>query len=234
MDSSAPVITIDGPSGTGKGTIAHMLAEQLGWHILDSGALYRIVAVGAESQGIEFEDAARLCRFASTMNVVFSSVFAGSILLDGQEISAQVRLEESGAKASVIGVIPAVRTALLQRQRDFRQPPGLVADGRDMGTVVFPDALLKFFLTASAEVRAERRYKQLINKGVSVSLRNLLRDIQLRDERDSQRPVAPMVPASDAIMLDTSTQSREEVFAVVLRKVVASGGVKMPQTESPD
>lgn len=226
MTSPAPVITIDGPSGTGKGTIAHMLAVELGWHILDSGALYRIVAVGAESQGIGFDDTDSLCRFARTMNVVFSRELTGSIMLDDREISAQVRLEESGAKASVIAVIPSVRTALLQRQRDFRQPPGLVADGRDMGTVVFPDAILKFFLTASAEVRAERRYNQLINKGVSVSLRTLLADIQLRDERDSQRPVAPMVPALDAIMLDTSTQGTDEVFAAVMREVAALNGSK--------
>jgi cytidylate kinase len=218
MQTPIPVIAIDGPSGTGKGTIAQLLASRLGWHMLDSGALYRIVAIGAEQQHIALDDSARLSRFAGTMNVAFSGEFTGSITLDGREISAQVRLEESGAKASVIAALPEVRTALLQRQRDFRQPPGLVADGRDMGTVVFPDACAKFFLTASAEVRAERRYNQLINKGVNVSLRTLLGDIRLRDERDSQREVAPMVPAADAIIIDTSGQGADEVFAQVLHK----------------
>lgn len=214
-----PVITIDGPSGTGKGTIAHMLARKLGWHLLDSGALYRVAAVGARTRAIAFDDTERLCRYAREMEVVFSSEFEGSITLDGQEISGQVRLEESGAMASEIAVIPDLRKALLQRQRDFRRPPGLVADGRDMGTVVFPDARLKFFLTASAEVRALRRHKQLINKGVDVSLPALLSDIQARDARDSQRKAAPMVPADDAVVVDTDNKDAGQVFAEILRDV---------------
>jgi len=222
MPNPPPVITIDGPSGTGKGTIAHLLAARLGWHFLDSGALYRIVAYGAVQQAIALDDATELSQLALKMQVRFSSEFAGSITLDGKEISAQIRLEESGAKASVVAAIPAVRAALLQRQRDFRQLPGLVADGRDMGTVVFPDALVKFFLSASAEVRAERRYNQLINKGVDVSLRTLLRDIAARDARDSSRAVAPLVPAGDAILIDTSMLGVDEVFALIMAGVKAA------------
>jgi cytidylate kinase len=191
MPVKPPVITIDGPSGTGKGTVAHLLAQHLGWHILDSGALYRIVAVGAQQQGIGDQETARLCQYAREMQVSFSTEFEGSIILNGAEISAIIRKEESGERASVIATQPPLRTALLQRQHDFRQAPGLVADGRDMGTVVFPDAILKFFLTASPEVRAERRHKQLKNKGVNVNFAFLLHDIKARDDRDSSRTVAP-------------------------------------------
>ncbi len=219
MTTSVPVIAIDGPSGTGKGTLAHALSRKLQWHLLDSGALYRIVAVGTEAQGIKPDEIERVCRFARDMAVSFSERFAGSITLDGQEISELVRLEESGAKASIVAAIPALRTTLMRRQHAFRTPPGLVADGRDMGTVVFPDALLKFFLTASAGVRAERRYKQLINKRVDVNLHDLLLDIQARDERDSKRPVAPLVPAKDAILINTSRMDADAVLALVLREV---------------
>jgi len=221
MSALPPVITIDGPSGTGKGTIAHMVAEQLHWHMLDSGALYRIVALGADERGVALDDEAGLCRLALAMEVSFSACFKGSIELDGREISARVRLEESGERASRVAALPALRSALLERQRAFRRWPGLVADGRDMGTVVFPDARLKLFLTASPEVRAERRYKQLINKGVDVSLRTLLQDIRVRDERDSTRQVAPLVPAEDAVLIDTSLLGIEEVFAQVMDKVNA-------------
>ena len=214
-----PVITVDGPSGTGKGTLSIRLARHLGWHFLDSGALYRISALGAEAAGIVYTDTAALCGFAATMGVEFSTLFEGSIVLNGKEISDSVRLEESGAKASVVAAIPELRAALLQRQHDFRQAPGLVADGRDMGTVVFADAPLKFFLTASAEVRAERRYKQLINKGVDVSLRSLLGDIQARDERDSTRSVAPLRPAEDAVIVDTDALTADDVFALVSRRI---------------
>ena len=222
MQDSVPVITIDGPSGTGKGTVAHMLASHLGWHILDSGALYRIVAVGAQEQGISVQDTDRLCAFAEGMQVSFSSAFEGSIHLNGKEISAVVRMEKSGDMASVIATQPPLRKALLQRQHDFRQPPGLVADGRDMGTVVFPDAILKFFLTASAEVRAERRYKQLKNKGVNVNLAFLLKDIKSRDDRDSSRLVAPLVPARDAVIVDTTSLDVSAVFSELLREMQKS------------
>jgi cytidylate kinase len=224
---AVPVITIDGPSGTGKGTLANSLAVGLKWHLLDSGALYRIVAVGAEARGIAREDLAGLAGFARTMDVGFSTEFPGSIVLEGREISDLVRLEESGNKASLVAVIPEVRAALLQRQRAFRRAPGLVADGRDMGTVVFPDSPLKFFLTASAEVRAERRYKQLINKGVSVNLRGLLLDIQARDERDSNRAVAPLQPAGDAIIMDTDTLTAAEVLAEASARIRAVLGLEI-------
>jgi len=213
---SIPVITIDGPSGTGKGTLAHRLASTLGWHFLDSGALYRIVAVGAEKVGISFDDELKISEFAEKMTVVFSRLFPGSIELEGEELADLVRLEESGAKASVVAALPALRAVLLQRQRAFRQLPGLIADGRDMGTVVFPDSRCKFYLTASAEVRADRRYKQLINKGVDVSLRNLLGDIQTRDERDSTRTVAPLKPAEDAVIINTDMMNAEEVYRSVM------------------
>lgn len=218
MANGIPVIAIDGPSGTGKGTLAYALARHLKWHLLDSGALYRIVAVGTEAKGIDPRQIDEVCHFARQMEVSFSTEFPGSIILNGREISALVRLEESGAKASVVAAIPALRSTLMARQHAFRAAPGLVADGRDMGTVVFPDAILKIFLTASPEVRAERRYKQLINKGVDVNLRALLLDIQARDERDSKRPVAPLVPAEDAILIDTSRMGADAVFALVLRE----------------
>ena len=215
--SRAPVITIDGPSGTGKGTVAHRLADRLGWHVLDSGALYRIVACGAEAAGIPLDAAADLAGFALAMEVTFAG--AGSILLNGQEIGPQVRLEASGEKASRVAVIPELRAALFQRQLSFRRPPGLVADGRDMGTVIFPAAELKFFLTASPEERAKRRHKQLKNKGVCVSLPNLLRDIEARDLRDSTRSLAPLKPAPDAVLVDTTLLSVDAVFAFLLEKV---------------
>jgi cytidylate kinase len=218
------VITIDGPSGTGKGTVAHLLAQELGWHILDSGALYRIVGVAALDQAVAVGNSHALVRIANAMEVDFSTVFPGSILLDGKEISGRLRLEESGVMASRVATNPALRTALLQRQYSFRRPPGLVADGRDMGTVVFPDALCKFYLTASAEIRAQRRYNQLKDKEVGVSLPGLLRDIQERDERDSTRAVSPLKPAKDALIVDTGPLTIEQVMAVV-RQVIRRHGV---------
>ena len=220
----AAVITIDGPSGTGKGTVAHLLAQELGWHILDSGALYRIVGVAALDQAVAVDNSHALVRIANAMEVDFSTVFPGSILLDGKEISGRVRLEESGVMASRVATNPALRTALLQRQYSFRRPPGLVADGRDMGTVVFQDALCKFYLTASAEIRAQRRYNQLKDKEVGVSLPGLLRDIQERDERDSTRAVSPLKPAKDALIVDTGPLTIEQVMAVI-RQVIRRHGV---------
>ena len=219
MSADTPVIAIDGPSGTGKGTISQLVASHLGWHLLDSGALYRVIAVGAEKNDIKTNDINGLKKFAEGMQVAFSTEFEGSITLDDDEISHQVRLEETAEKASVVAAIPEIREVLLQRQRDFQVPPGLVADGRDMGTVVFPDSRLKIYLTASPEERAQRRYKQLINKGVSVNLRALLQDIASRDERDANRAVSPLRPAEDAVVIDTTSLTIEEVFKEVLGKV---------------
>lgn len=219
INPTSPVITIDGHSGAGKGTITHLLANHLGWHILDSGALYRLVAVGAEAQEIDLSDINSLSEFARTMDVQFVAGPENSIMLNGEEVSGIIRLEDAGEKASQVAVIPEVRTALFERQKAFRQSPGLVADGRDLGTVVFPDAQLKFFLTASSDERAQRRYKQLINKGVSVNLRDLLHEIEVRDERDSTRSVSPLIPAEDAIVVDTTRLSIDQVLNFVLEKV---------------
>jgi cytidylate kinase len=200
----------------------------LGWHLLDSGALYRIVAVGAADKSLKTNNIKEICDFAAAMKVVFSTRFEGSILLNGEEISSQVRLEETAELASQVAAIPELREVLMQRQRDFRLEPGLVADGRDMGTVVFHDAGAKFFLTASAEERAQRRYKQLINKGVSVNLRALLQDIASRDERDANRAVSPLRPAQDALVIDTTSLSIDEVF----EKVFAEAGKRFPETNA--
>lgn len=225
MIESAPVITVDGPSGAGKGTISHMLADTLGWHFLDSGALYRVTGQACLIEGVSWDDHPAVAEVARHLQVSFSAAPSGEILVAyrGRDVSRAIRTEEGGRGASTVAAIPAVRQALLARQREFRRPPGLVADGRDMGTVVFPDADLKFYLTASAEERARRRYKQLIAKGESVSLPRLLEDIRERDARDSSREVSPLVPAEDAIVIDSSDLPIPDVFAQVMLKVKEKG-----------
>ena len=218
--SPIPVITIDGPSGTGKGTVSAWLAARLGWHFLDSGALYRLVGLMARRAKVALTAEAEVAALAATLPVSFE-VVGGEFrpLLEGEEVSAALRTEAAGADASMVAALPAVRAALLQRQRDFRVAPGLVADGRDMGTVVFPDAGLKIFLTASAEERARRRHKQLSSKGNDVNFDVLLEDIRRRDQRDSERAVAPLLPAPDAVILDTTAlgiaQVEERVGALL-------------------
>ena len=213
-----PVIAIDGPSGSGKGTIARRVADALGWHLLDSGALYRLVALAAARHGIALDDNQGLAELAAGLDARFGSNADGEeeIWLDGALVTAEIRTEEAGTGASAVAAIQPVRDALLARQRAFRRSPGLVADGRDMGTHVFQDAGLKVFLTASPAERAKRRHKQLNDKGIDVSLAALSRDIEDRDRRDSERSVAPLRPAEDARILDSSGQSIEDVTATVL------------------
>ena len=223
--SDIPVITVDGPSGAGKGTISHMLAEALGWHLLDSGALYRVTGQACLIEGVSWDDHPGVTEVAGQLDVSFSAAANGEIMVSykGTDVSRAIRTEEGGRGASTVAAIPAVRDALLQRQREFRQLPGLVADGRDMGTVVFPTAPLKFFLTASARERAERRYNQLIAKGESVNLPRLLEDIEERDARDSSREVSPLVPAEDAMVIDSTATPISDVFELVMQKVSEKG-----------
>jgi cytidylate kinase len=223
--TTVPVITVDGPSGSGKGTISHLLAERLGWHFLDSGALYRVTGQACVIEGVSWDDPAAVTEVARNLEVSFTTCDDGEVLVayKGRDVSRAIRTEKGGRGASKVAAIPAVRRALLDRQREFRRPPGLVADGRDMGTVVFPEAPLKFFLTATAEERARRRYKQLIAKGESVSLPRLLADIQERDRRDSEREVSPLVPAEDAIVIDSTAAPIAEVFEQVMLEVREKG-----------
>lgn len=227
-DKSAPVLTIDGPSGSGKGTIVQHVAQKLGWHVLDSGALYRLVAFGSQNNQLSFENEDDIADYAANLDVKFKLVNTDSsqsdgghsrelqIILEGHVVGPELRTETTGNAASIVAAMPKVREALFQRQRDFRQFPGLVADGRDMGTTIFPDAKAKVFLTASAEERAQRRYKQLKLKGIDGNLAALLRDINERDERDSQRSASPLKPADDAVQIDTSDLSIEQVVEQVL------------------
>lgn len=213
--ASIPVIAIDGPSASGKGTVTQLVAEKLGFHYLDSGALYRLLALAAIRRQVALDDEAALAKLAGGMNIRFEQ---GFIWLDGEPVDEAIRTEECGNGASRVAAYPAVRAALLDLQRAFRQAPGLVADGRDMGSVVFPDARLKIFLTASAEVRADRRYKQLMGKGTHANISQILHDIEQRDERDSARSVAPLQKCADASLLDTSSLTIVEAVGEVLAR----------------
>ncbi len=211
----APVITIDGPTASGKGTIAHRVAKALGFSVLDSGVLYRLTALVALDGGVRSEDEAAVAGVAQALDVRFDG---SHMYLNGVDVGHEIRQEHVGNYASRVAAYPAVRQALLERQRAFRQPPGLVADGRDMGTVVFPDAPLKIFLIADVEARAQRRYKQLIDKGISANLIDLLRNMRERDARDAQRAVAPLAPAPDAQVLDSSKLTIAQTVQAVLER----------------
>lgn len=221
-----PVITVDGPSGSGKGTICKLLAAKLGWNLLDSGALYRLTALAAKHHGVAVDDEDALQVLAAHLDVQF--VVQGGegeiqVILEGESVTKELRLEETGSVASIIAAIPGVRRALLDRQKEFAQAPGLIADGRDMGTVVFPEAQLKVYLDASVEERASRRYKQLINKGLDASLEVILADLKQRDERDMQRAVAPLRPAEQALVLDSTSLSIDQVLEIVLEEARHKG-----------
>ena len=222
MNWQVPVITIDGPSGSGKGTVAALLAAKLKWNFLDSGAFYRLLAFAARNHGVDLTNEEALKLLAAHLDVQFGASKGGDgmqIVLEGEDVTQAIRNEQVGAGASQVAALSAVREALLQRQKAFREAPGLVADGRDMGTVVFPDASLKIFLTASAEERARRRYLQLKDKGEDVNLASLLDEIRTRDERDTQREVAPLRPADDAVQLDSTNLSIEQVLGQILSEV---------------
>jgi len=225
MTSTAPVLAVDGPGGAGKGTLCRLVADRLGWRLLDSGALYRLVALAAEGAGTALDDEPGLAALARSLPASFDGE---RVLLGGREVSQEIRSESCGDRASRVAAWPAVRTALVGLQRGFKRPPGLVADGRDMGTVIFPDADLKVFLTASAEERAMRRYKQLKEKGFDVNLRDLSAEVAARDRRDAERAVAPLRPAPDAFVLDSTQLSIEKVVEAVLdllrqRRLVPKG-----------
>ena len=213
MTNKIPVIAVDGPSGVGKGTLCQALANHLNWHLLDSGAIYRVLALSALQQNIALDDTKQLATLALSLPLTFDSNSDDvKVLLDGVDVSREIRTEETGGAASKVASINEVRVALLQRQRDFRQLPGLIADGRDMGTVVFSDAPVKIFLDASAQSRAERRMKQLQDKQIHAKFGEILQEITARDERDRNRAVAPLKPAVDALIIDTTSLSIQDVF----------------------
>ncbi len=226
MNEPVPVITLDGPGGSGKGTVCLLLAQKLGWHVLDSGSLYRLTALESLAQNTEEE--AQLIEIAREMDIEYLPAGGRlTILLHGRDVTEAIRAEAVGARASEIAVLAAVRQALLERQRAFARPPGLLADGRDMGTVVFPDAQLKIFLTASPEERAKRRYKQLKEKGIDANLPELVAELEARDKRDSERETAPLKAAEDAILLDTTTMSIEQVVDRVMQLASQRFGINV-------
>ncbi|WP_338363179.1 (d)CMP kinase [uncultured Pseudoalteromonas sp.] len=228
-----PVITVDGPSGSGKGTVCRLLADKLGWDVLDSGAIYRVLSLAALHHQIALDNEEALVPLAANLDVQFlvdSQTNAGKVILEGEDVTSTIRNEEVGAAASKVAALPRVREALLRRQRAFKTERGLIADGRDMGTVVFQDAPLKIYLTASAQERARRRYVELNERGLDVTLSGLLQDIQARDERDMNRTVAPLVPAEDAIEIDTSELNAQQVFDKVITLVdIAISEGKLPK-----
>ncbi len=228
-----PVITVDGPSGSGKGTVCRLLADKLGWDVLDSGAIYRVLSLAALHHQIALDNEEALVPLAANLDVQFlvdSQTNAGKVILEGEDVTSTIRNEEVGAAASKVAALPRVREALLRRQRAFKTERGLIADGRDMGTVVFQDAPLKIYLTASAQERARRRYVELNERGLDVTLSGLLQDIQARDERDMNRTVAPLVPAGDAIEIDTSELNAQQVFDKVITLVdIAITQGKLPK-----
>lgn len=228
----APVVAIDGPGGVGKGTVSQIIAGRIGWHYLDSGALYRVVGLAASDRGTDLADGAEVANLAGRIRIDFEPRADGEpakVFLDGKDVSDRIRTEDAGRLASVVAAIPEVRTTLLGVQRGFRAPPGLVTDGRDMGTTVFRDATLKIFLTASPEIRAERRYKQLKEKGLRANLSALQGEIRDRDLRDSTRATSPLVPAADAEVLDTSSMSIDEVVVHITKRLNERLGTTVPE-----
>lgn len=222
MSEPIPVIAIDGPSGTGKGTVAAHVAQTLGFHLLDSGALYRLLGIAVLKSGVSLDEHSAVADLARSLDIQFDPDTPGAVSLNGEDVTLEIRTDKGSEMASLVGAIPAAREALLERQLAFRKSPGLVADGRDMGTVVFPEAKPKIYLTATPEERAQRRYKQLIDKGIDAILPALLQDLKERDARDSEREISPLRPAYDAIVLDTTELSEQQVIERVMTLVSAA------------